>query len=184
MRTYRPVLLIHGHQHVYNRNLTMDSVYEGTRVLNTYGYRVIELAERRGPLAGRQRQPLKGRMKTIAVFGSSRRDENSPYWAEAHELGRVLATAGYAVLSGGYGGSMAPVSRGASEHGGHVIGVTCAIFDPWPCNTWLTEEVKAPTLMARLAVMIERSDAFVALRGGIGTLSESPSCGACCRRAS
>ncbi len=111
-------------------------------------------------------------MKTIAVFGSSRRDENSPYWAEAHELGRVLATAGYAVLSGGYGGSMAAVSRGASEHGGHVIGVTCAIFDPWPCNTWLTEEVKAPTLMARLAVMIERSDAFVALRGGIGTLSE------------
>ncbi len=48
MRTYRPVLLIHGHQHVYNRNLTMDSVYEGTRVLNTYGYRVIELAEDAG----------------------------------------------------------------------------------------------------------------------------------------
>lgn len=43
MRAYRPALLIHGHQHVYNRNLTMDSVYEGTRVLNTYGYRVIEL---------------------------------------------------------------------------------------------------------------------------------------------
>lgn len=111
-------------------------------------------------------------MKTIAVFGSSRRDENGPFWAEAHDLGRVLASAGYAVLSGGYGGSMGAVSRGAAEGGGHVIGVTCAIFDPWPCNQWLTEEVKAPTLLARLATMIERADAFVALRGGVGTLSE------------
>jgi uncharacterized protein (TIGR00730 family) len=111
-------------------------------------------------------------MKTVAVFGSSRRDQNGPLWAEAHALGRVLATAGHAVLSGGYGGSMGAVSRGAFECGGHVIGVTCAAFDPVPCNEWLTEEVKAPTLMARLATMIERADAFVALRGGIGTLSE------------
>jgi uncharacterized protein (TIGR00730 family) len=111
-------------------------------------------------------------MKTIAVFGSSRREENSPFWAEAYELGRVLATAGYAVLSGGYGGSMGAVSRGAAEYGGQVIGVTCASFDPAPCNQWLTEEVKAPTLMARLTAMIERADGFVALRGGIGTLSE------------
>jgi hypothetical protein len=48
MRRYRPLLLIHGHQHVYNRNEPMESVYEGTHVLNTYGYRVIELA-RTGP---------------------------------------------------------------------------------------------------------------------------------------
>jgi uncharacterized protein (TIGR00730 family) len=112
------------------------------------------------------------RNKTIAVFGSSRRDENSSFWSEAYELGRVLATAGYTVLSGGYGGSMGAVSRGAAECGGHVVGVTCATFDPAPCNAWLTEEVKAPTLMARLAIMIERADGFVALRGGIGTLSE------------
>jgi uncharacterized protein (TIGR00730 family) len=111
-------------------------------------------------------------MKTIAVFGSSRREEHSPLWTEAYELGRVLANAGYAVLSGGYGGSMGAVSRGAAEGGGQVIGVTCAIFDPLPCNQWLTEEVKAPSLMARLAAMIERADGFVALRGGIGTLSE------------
>lgn len=111
-------------------------------------------------------------MATIAVFGGSRRDKNSSLWAEAYDLGRVLASAGYAVLSGGYDGSMAAVSRGASEYGGQVIGVTCAIFDPRPGNEWLTEEVKAPTLMARLATMVERADDFVALRGGIGTLSE------------
>jgi uncharacterized protein len=45
MRTYKPVLMIHGHQHVYDRNLETDTNFQGTRVLNTYGYRVIELAQ-------------------------------------------------------------------------------------------------------------------------------------------
>lgn len=111
-------------------------------------------------------------MKTVAVFGSSRRDESSPYWSEAYALGRVLASAGYAVLSGGYGGSMGAVSRGAAECGGTVIGVTCSLFDPAPCNEWLTEEIKTATLIERVTTLIERADAFVALRGGIGTLSE------------
>jgi hypothetical protein len=110
--------------------------------------------------------------KTIAVFGSSRRGEDSHYYREAYELGRVLAQAGYAVMSGGYSGSMGAVSRGAADAGGHVVGVTCEIFDPAPCNEWLTEEIKTRTLMERLATMIEHADGFVAVRGGIGTLSE------------
>ena len=60
--------------------------------------------------------------KTIAVFGSSRREENSSYYREAYELGRSLAQAGYAVLSGGYHGSMAAVS--ADEADG-VVRNTC-----------------------------------------------------------
>lgn len=110
--------------------------------------------------------------KTIAVFGSSRCEEDSSHYAEAYELGQTLAASGFTVLSGGYGGSMAAVSRGASEAGGKVIGVTCAIFDPRPGNRWLTEEIKAPTLLDRLDTMLDRSDGFVGIRGGIGTLSE------------
>jgi hypothetical protein len=109
---------------------------------------------------------------TIAVFGSSRRDEESALYAEAYELGRLLSRAGYVVLSGGYHGSMGAVSRGAAEAGGYVIGVTCALFDPLPPNRWLTEEVKAADLLERLAIMMRRADGFVAVRGGIGTLSE------------
>ncbi len=109
---------------------------------------------------------------TIAVFGSSRCQEESPAYRLAYELGRSLARAGYAVMTGGYGGSMAAASRGAREAGGHVIGVTCAVFDPLPPNPWVVEEVKAPSLLARLAIMMERADGFVAVRGGIGTLSE------------
>ena len=108
----------------------------------------------------------------VAVFGSSRRDENSALYREAYELGRALAEAGYVVLNGGYGGSMAAISHGAADAGGHVIGVTCAIFDPLAPNRWLTEEIKEPDMLARLRTMVERADAFVTLRGGIGTLAE------------
>ena len=111
-------------------------------------------------------------MKTIGVFGSSRREAGSDLYRQAYELGGALARAGYAVLTGGYAGSMAAASRGAAEAGGRVIGVTCAIFDPTPPNPWLTEEIKAPSLLARLEIMLDRADGFVAVRGGIGTLSE------------
>jgi uncharacterized protein len=48
LRCYRPLLMIHGHQHIYNRNDTSVTDYAGTRIINTYGYRVTELA----PAAG------------------------------------------------------------------------------------------------------------------------------------
>jgi uncharacterized protein (TIGR00730 family) len=115
---------------------------------------------------------MKPSSKVIAVFGSSRREENSIHYREAYELGWSLARAGYEILSGGYHGSMAAVSRGAREAGGQVIGVTCALFDPLQPNPWLSEEIKAPNLLERLRTMMERADGFVALRGGIGTLSE------------
>ena len=95
-------------------------------------------------------------MKTIGVFGSSRREEGSDLYRQAYELGGALARAGYAVLTGGYAGSMGAASRGAAEAGGRVIGVTCAIFDPTPPNPWLTEEIKAPSLLARLEIMLDR----------------------------
>jgi uncharacterized protein (TIGR00725 family) len=75
-------------------------------------------------------------------------------------------------MNGGYNGSMAAVSRGAREAGGRVIGVTCSLFDPLLPNPWLTEEIKTVTLLERLATMMARADGFVAVRGGIGTLSE------------
>jgi predicted Rossmann-fold nucleotide-binding protein len=46
------------------------------------------------------------------------------------------------------------------------------VFDPLPANPWLSEEIKASTMLDRLAIMLERADGFIALRGGIGTLSE------------
>jgi len=46
LERFRPTLMIHGHQHVYNRNAETETDYGSTRIINTYGYRVLELAPR------------------------------------------------------------------------------------------------------------------------------------------
>jgi Icc-related predicted phosphoesterase len=44
LRACRPTLMIHGHTHIYNRNDVTETDLGATRVINTYGYRVLELA--------------------------------------------------------------------------------------------------------------------------------------------
>ncbi len=46
LRRSRPTLMIHGHHHVYKRGDVTESDYAGTRIINTYGYRVLELTKR------------------------------------------------------------------------------------------------------------------------------------------
>ncbi len=111
----------------------------------------------------------------VTVFGASSPQPGQPLYQQALELGRLLAEAGHTVLTGGYIGTMEAVSRGAAEAGGHVIGVTCDEIEAWrpvKPNRWVLEEWRYPTLKARLAALIERADAWIALPGGPGTLTE------------
>jgi uncharacterized protein (TIGR00730 family) len=112
--------------------------------------------------------------KIAVVFGSNSPKEGDTDYAEAQQLGRVLAQAGYIVATGGYLGTMEAASRGAKETGGHVIGVTTSLFDGVRLhpNAYLDEEFKFPTLFERLHYLVTLADVWVALPGGIGTLSE------------
>ncbi len=108
----------------------------------------------------------------VAVFGSARLEPGDPEYLEARELGRLLAMAGADVLTGGYDGAMAAVSAGAHEAGGHVVGVTMAGWSHrrGP-NRWVVEERPADRLTERIELLMA-ADAWVAVAGGIGTLSE------------
>jgi uncharacterized protein (TIGR00725 family) len=111
----------------------------------------------------------------ISVFGGSLPKEGETAYAEAMQLGKLLAERGHIVLTGGYIGTMEAVSRGAHEAGGHVIGVTCAEIERWRgvgANRWVKEEWKKETLVQRLHTLIHESDAAFALPGGAGTLTE------------
>ena len=111
----------------------------------------------------------------VTVFGGSQPQPGSPAYAEAYELGKLLGAAGHTVLTGGYIGTMEAVSRGASESGGHVIGVTCDEIEQWRAvraNSWVKEEWRRETLMERLQVLLQACDAAIALPGGPGTLAE------------
>jgi len=114
-------------------------------------------------------------MKTITVFGGSLPKPGSQAYQEAQRLGSLLAGAGFAVQSGGYIGTMEAVSRGASEAGGHVIGVTCDEIESWrpvSPNQWVKEQKRCSTLRERLYRLIDECEAAIALPGGIGTLAE------------
>jgi uncharacterized protein (TIGR00730 family) len=111
----------------------------------------------------------------ITVFGGAQPKEDSAAYEEARELGSMLAERGHVVLTGGYMGTMEAVSRGASEAGGHVIGVTCIDIEEWrgtAPNQWVKEERRKKSLVERLQALIEGCDAAIALPGGAGTLAE------------
>ena len=111
------------------------------------------------------------KLKIITVFGSSRPEEGHADYAEAFELGRALAAAGFAVCTGGYGGVMEGVSRGASESGGRVLAVTSSFFKA-RVNRWVEEETRMPTWQERLFELVRLGDGYVACKGGTGTLVE------------
>ena len=111
----------------------------------------------------------------VSVFGGSQPKQGDAAYEEARLLGELLAQRGHIVLNGGYIGTMEAVSRGTSEAGGHVIGVTCEDIESWRgvgVNRWVKEERRKKTLNERLQVLIEECDAAIALPGGPGTLTE------------
>ncbi|MGC1378266.1 MAG: LOG family protein [Anaerolineales bacterium] len=111
----------------------------------------------------------------ITIFGGAQPAPGAPAYQDAYELGKMLATAGHTILTGGYMGTMEAASRGASEAGGHVIGVTCADIEAWrpiKPNAWVKEELRCITLQERLNALIDGCEAAIALPGGAGTLAE------------
>ncbi|MGB7846162.1 MAG: LOG family protein [Candidatus Acidiferrum sp.] len=109
--------------------------------------------------------------KIITAFGSSRPREGDGDYEEARALGKALAEHGFAVCSGGYGGVMEAVSRGAKDAGGKVYGVTAEFFAR-KANSWIDVEVRKETWEERLFELIRMGDGFVACKGGTGTLVE------------
>ena len=109
--------------------------------------------------------------RTVGVFGSYRPRPGEPEYQLACELGRRIASAGWGLLNGGYGGTMEASAQGAKEAGGHVIGVVMETFSREP-NRFTDETCCTRDLWERLQVLLDRSDAYIALPGATGTLAE------------
>src|SRR3954469_17550175 len=86
-------------------------------------------------------------------------------------LGARLAEAGFTICTGGYLGIMEAASRGAREKGGRVYGIVMNQFKAEP-NRYLTDKVATNHFYDRLQNLITRSVGFVAMRGGMGTVTE------------
>jgi uncharacterized protein (TIGR00725 family) len=112
-----------------------------------------------------------GSERIVTIFGGSKCDENCAEYAQARILGELLAAAGYTICTGGYLGVMEAASRGAREKGGRVLGIVMNQFKAEP-NRYLTDKVASAHFYERLQNLIVRSHGFVALRGGMGTVTE------------
>ena len=107
----------------------------------------------------------------IGVMGSARLTESDEWWGRAHQLGRLLAGKGFVVVTGGYGGLMAAVSRGAHEAGGRVIGLTMQHWTNVEPNQW-NDDLRWSTNYGTRLNHFLNCDGIIALPGGVGTLSE------------
>jgi hypothetical protein len=107
----------------------------------------------------------------VTIFGGSRCGEASEEYAQARRVGQLLAEAGMTICTGGYLGVMEAASRGAHERGGRVLGIVMNQFKAEP-NRYLTDKVATAHFYERLQHLIMRSVGFVALRGGMGTVTE------------
>lgn len=116
-------------------------------------------------------------MKRICVFGSYK-DLGKKEMSNITNLGKLLAEKGFEVISGGFGGTMEDISKGAKLAGGKTIGVTYykyADTSKKP-NKYIDEEIRAKNIFERIDVMTKKSDAFIVLPGGTGTLLELAAC--------
>lgn len=113
-------------------------------------------------------------VKTVCVYCGSGFGEDPAFRQAAETLGRTLAEAGIGlVYGGGNVGLMGTVARAVLDGGGHVTGI---IPDFLKSRERMLDDIQETIVVGdmhtRKRMMFDRSDAFVALPGGIGTLEE------------
>ena len=115
---------------------------------------------------------IKAHGKSVTFFGSARLSATDPYYAKARELGRKLAQAGYAVITGGGPGIMEAGNRGAFEAGGDSLWLTIKLPMEQSTNPYVTAHADFYYFFTRKVCMSFSAEAYVYFPGGFGTLDE------------
>src|SRR5690606_1023486 len=108
----------------------------------------------------------------VTVFGSARVPEDSDAYRIAVEVGRALAEAGYAVITGGGPGCMEAANRGAREAGGVSVGLGIELPFEQRMNDYVDLGIEFRYFFVRKTMFVKYSCGFIALPGGFGTLDE------------
>jgi len=108
----------------------------------------------------------------VSCFGSARVAETDPRYAQARTTGRLLARAGFTVITGGGPGLMEAANRGATEAGGVSVGLNIELpFEQAP-NPYQDIELTFHYFFTRKLMFVRYASAFVVFPGGFGTLDE------------
>ena len=108
----------------------------------------------------------------IGVFGSARTQRHHPMYAAAEEVGRGLAKAGFATITGGGPGIMEAANKGALEAGGVSVGLGIELPFEQGMNKYVSLGIHFRYFFARKVMFLKYSRGFVVMPGGFGTLDE------------
>lgn len=113
------------------------------------------------------------RLASVCVYCGSSNDADPSYIEAAYAIGQSFAQAGLKLVYGGGGvGLMGATARGAHAAGGAVLGIIPTFLRGREQPFDDVETIVVDNMHERKMMMFERSDAFVVLPGGIGTLEE------------
>lgn len=110
--------------------------------------------------------------QAVSVFGSARTKPGSLFYEMGVEVGRKLAEAGVAVITGGGPGSMEAANRGAVEGNGVSVGLGIELPFEQGLNQWVDLGINFRYFFARKTMFVKYAQGFIVLPGGLGTLDE------------
>jgi uncharacterized protein (TIGR00730 family) len=108
----------------------------------------------------------------VTIFGSARANPRSALYRKARETSGLLVKEQFAVISGGGGGVMEAVNRGAAEAGGGSIGLNIILPHEQTPNKYSNVKVDFKYIFIRKLMFNKYSVAFVVMPGGFGTMDE------------
>src|SRR5471032_884937 len=110
--------------------------------------------------------------KAVTVFGSARTPADDPQYLAAVEVGKNLAEAGFATITGSGPGIMEAANKGAKTAGGRSVGCNIELPFEQGSNPYVDTVVNFRYFFVRKTMFIKYSVAFVIFPGGFGTLDE------------
>lgn len=108
----------------------------------------------------------------VSIFGSARTSEDNEFYIAARETARLLAEAGFEIITGGGPGIMEAANRGAFEAGKTSVGCNIELPFEQQANPFQTKSLTFKYFFVRKTIFIKYSNAYVIFPGGFGTLDE------------
>lgn len=108
----------------------------------------------------------------VSIFGSARVSPDSPLYAEAEEIARLLVESGYGVITGGGPGLMEAGNKGATEAQGVSVGLHIHLPHEQDCNKYVKTRCDFRYFFLRKLMFVKYAQAYVVMPGGMGTLDE------------
>jgi uncharacterized protein (TIGR00730 family) len=109
----------------------------------------------------------------VSLFGSARTHPDDPQYQAAQEVARLLAEAGFAIITGAGPGIMEAANKGARLAGGRSVGCNIELPFEQGANPYVDTLVNFRYFFVRKTMFIKYSNAFIIFPGGFGTLDEA-----------